>query len=409
MRDRRFFLRAAGSVVGQAGQAGSLLVLTVAVTRVAPPSVRGEFVLLTSLAQIGTYVVALGLPAAVLNAAASGRFLLRELASVAAVSAVVVGTVLTAVAFPLLRAAGATRPPLTMLFIGNASVAWLIFAGWFYFGTQRFLRGGIIRTLPIAGAAVAVVLAAHLGHSGSSALFAAWVVPSALVGAGVAVALARETGFGYIQLSHVRELWAYGLRFSGGQIAQLGAQRLDQWLVAVMVSTAAVGIYSIAAAASESVLLVATAMGIVVFSDTAQGSSPASFRRQTRTCLIAVLASGSVLALVARSAVPFIFGARYAAAATPLLILLCGAPGLVVLRMVTNRLAGLGAPGGASVCSLAALIATSGLDVALIPNMGINGAALASAIGYTVGGASAILALRRTTRRRPPVAAFAHA
>jgi O-antigen/teichoic acid export membrane protein len=223
------------------------------------------------------------------------------------------------------------------------------------------------------------------------------------------VALARETGFGYIQLSHVRELWAYGLRFSGGQIAQLGAQRLDQWLVAVMVSTAAVGIYSIAAAASESVLLVATAMGIVVFSDTAQGSSPASFRRQTRTCLIAVLASGSVLALVARSAVPFIFGARYAAAATPLLILLCGAPGLVVLRMVTNRLAGLGAPGGASVCSLAALIATSGLDVALIPNMGINGAALASAIGYTVGGASAILALRRTTRRRPPVAAFAHA
>lgn len=395
VRSRSFVRRATESTLGQVGQAAGLLALTIAVTRVAPPALRGDFVLLTSLSQMGTYVVAAGLPAAVLAVTASGESPESEVVSIAGAGAVSIGVILTAVGVPLLGSVGAYTPPIPLLFLGNFSIAWLILSGWFYFGSGRYLRGGMIRTIPIGASAVGVLLAGSVGRATPAALYVAWTVPAAVVGGFVAAQIARDTGFGRIRLAPLRRMISFGGRFAAGQVAQLGALRIDQWMVAAMASTSAVGVYSIAAASSESVLIAATAIGVVVFSDAASGATNDSFRVHLRISLAAVVGSSVILAIAAHTVIPVVFGDRYAGAADPLMILLAGCPGLVTLRLVSNRLAGLGAPGTASVCSLAALITTVGLDVVLIPALGIRGAALASAIGYSVGGATALAVFRR--------------
>jgi O-antigen/teichoic acid export membrane protein len=409
VRQSTFLRRSFEAIVGQAGQAVGILAVTVAVSRVARPEARGEFVLLTTIPQLGTYVVALGLPAAILASVASDPSSRQRMATLAAGSAVATGVVLTAASYPLLAIANATIPPAYLLLAGNTSVAWLILVSWLYFGEQRFLRAGVIRTVPLVLATPAVVLVASHDEASVVGLYAAWVVPAVLVSLVTAALLHRQGGYQACTATEVKERVSYGLKFSIGQIAQLGALRLDQWFVAVMASTQALGIYSIAAASSEGVLVAATAIGVVVFSDTAKGSTDATFRRQLIGSLIAVIGLAGILALIAPVLVPALFGTLYASAVTPLLILLIGTPGLVALRLATNRLAGMGSPGLASSCSIVTLVGTVCLDVVLIPRSGMNGAAVASSIGYSLGGAVGLASLRRrsrstTTRRLAHVA-----
>ncbi len=323
------------------------------------------------------------------------------MASLAGVAAAASGVLLTAIGAPLLSAVGGTVPPLPILLAGNTSVAWLIFVGWFYFGEQRFLSAGAVRTIPLLAAAAVVPVVALSRRVTTEALYISWVVPSLVVGVVVVGVLHRHPGFGRFSISDARRSLSFGLRFSAGQVAQLGALRLDQWLVAAIVSTQAVGIYSIAAASSEAVLVAATAIGVVVFSDTARGSTDMAFRRQLIAALTAVTLLAGLLAMSAPTLVPALFGERYAGATTPLLILLLGTPGLVLLRLITNRLAGLASPGTASVCSVVTLLVTVALDLLLIPRLGINGAAVASSVGYSIGGVAGAASLRRRTRQAP--------
>jgi O-antigen/teichoic acid export membrane protein len=400
------FLRRTGlALIGQGGQAASSFLLTIAVARAVDPSIRGAFVLLTLVPQLGAYLVTLGLPGAVMRTSASDPPQRPALLGASALGALGGGVVLAAVTPVAMALADADRPSLALIALGSVALTWLIFAAWFALGCEQFLVAGALRTLPILGAALAVVALDALGHRGIDALFAPWAVLHALVALASLVYLARRYGIARPRRAQVVGWVGYGVRYSAIQIVNLVALRLDQLILGWLATTAAVGLYSIAVSLTEGLLLATTAVGLVVFLDSAKGESSSRFRRKLALTVLASCAAAALLALTAQPLVHALFGERYAGAVALTRILAIGTPGLVVMRLMTNRLAGVGQPGRASIYALVTLAVTSGLDVALIPAHGATGAAWASAIGYDVGGAVALLATRAATVRRSATSA----
>jgi Na+-driven multidrug efflux pump len=70
---------------------------------------------------------------------------------------------------------------------------------------------------------------------------------------------------------------------------------------------------------------------------------------------------------------------------------------LAITRLLAGDMKGRGRPGLVSLSAGTALIATVVLDLTLIPRFGIEGAALASFLAYSVGAIVIVLAYRRTT------------
>ncbi len=395
------FLRRTGlALIGQGGQAASSFLLTIAVARAVDPSVRGAFVLLTLVPQLGVYLVTLGLPGAVMRSAASEPQERPALLGVSALGALVGGALLTALTPVVMTLAHAQSPSLALVAIGSVALTWLIFAAWFAFGCEQFLVAGALRTFPILGAALAVIALDALGHRSLTVMFAPWAGLHALVAAGSLGYLLPRYGIARPRRAQVLAWTSYGLRYSAIQILNLVTLRLDQLLLGWLATTAAVGLYSIAVSLSEGLLLATTAVGLVVFLDSAKGESSARFRRKLALTVLASCAAAGLLALFATPLVHALFGERYAGAASLTRILTLGTPGLVVMRLMTNRLAGGGQPGRASIYVLVALGVTSGLDVALIPAHGATGAAWASSVGYNLGGAVALTATRLSAPAR---------
>lgn len=389
------FLRRTGlALIGQGGQAASSFLLTIAVARAVDPSIRGAFVLLTLVPQLGAYVVTLGLPGAVMRTAASDPDERPALLGISALGALGGGALLTALTPVVMTLAHAQSPSLALVAVGSVALTWLIFANWFAFGCERFLVAGALRTLPILGAALAVIALGALGHHGLTVMFAPWAALHALVAVASLIYLVPRHGIVRPRRAQALAWTHYGLRYSAIQILNLVTLRLDQLLLGWLATTAAVGLYSIAVSLSEGLLLATTAIGLVVFLDSAKGESSSRFRRKLVLTVLVSCAAAGLLALFAAPLVHTLFGERYAGAATLTRILALGTPGLVAMRLMTNRLAGGGQPGRASLYVVAALAVTSGLDVVLIPAHGATGAAWASSVGYNLGGAVALAATR---------------
>lgn len=390
------FLRRSGlALIGQGGQAAASFLLTIAVARAVDPSLRGAFVLLTLVPQLGTYLVTLGLPGAVMRTAAGDVERRPALLGVSALGALAGGALLTVMTPAVMALADAPRPSLALVALGSVSLTWLIFGAWFAYGCEQFLVAGALRTFPILGAALAVIGLDAAGHHGLTTLYAPWAGLHAAFAVLSVGYLVRRYGIARPRRRQLAEWTSYGLRYSAIQILNLVSLRLDQLLLGWIATTAALGVYSIAVSLSEGLLLATTAIGLVVFLDSAKGESSSRFRRKLVLTVLASCAAAGLLALVASPLVHALFGERYAGAASLTRILALGTPGLVVMRLMTNRLAGGGQPGRASVYALVTLAVTSALDVALIPSHGATGAAWASSIGYDLGGAVALLATRR--------------
>jgi O-antigen/teichoic acid export membrane protein len=390
------FLHRAGMVfIGQGGQAASSFLLTIVVSRAVSPSIRGEFVLLTLIPQIGTYLVTLGLPGAVMRGVAAEENERPPLLAISAFASLGAGILLTAATPLLMNLMHSTSPPILLVFGGTTALTWVIFASWFAFGSEQFLLAGILRTAPILGAALMIVALDALGHAGLVTMFVPWAGLHLLTALGSAVYFFRRYGFVVPRRKQVFDWVHYGIRYSAIQILDLVTLRFDQIILGWLGTTAAVGFYSVGVSLSESILLAPTAVGLIVFLDSAKSEIGIPFRRKlVTTVLVSCLAIG-ILALVAHPLIELLFGGRYRSAVSLTRILAIGTPGLVTLRLVTNRLSGAGKPGTASIYALVVFGATTGLDLLLIPRYGATGAAWASAIGYNLGGAAAVITMRR--------------
>ena len=108
---------------------------------------------------------------------------------------------------------------------------------------------------------------------------------------------------------------------------------------------------------------------------------------------------GSVLALFAAapSLVPLIWGAEFEASVAPLLVLLPGAALLTTYMVLARYFMAINRQHINTYIQLAAITANIVLNWALIPQLGILGAAVASLISYSLAASLMIVAFSRAT------------
>ena len=193
---------------------------------------------------------------------------------------------------------------------------------------------------------------------------------------------------------------AIGLRGQIGNVLQYLNLRLDQLLVPAFLSLSSAGVYLIAVRVSEALAQIGGAASSLIFPAVARQAdafATVTTERAVRVLVLLLAFGGVLLGLIADLLLSVAFGPEFSGGALTLRILLLAMIPLSVARVLAGDLKGRGRPGLVSLAMLLAVVVTVALDVLLIPTLGIEGAAIASVIAYSVAAAALVVCFLRLT------------
>ncbi|MEV1146730.1 O-antigen ligase family protein, partial [Micromonospora sp. NPDC049799] len=168
-------------------------------------------------------------------------------------------------------------------------------------------------------------------------------------------------------------------------LAQFGMIRTQVPVIQLLVGASAVGVYSVALALAEVLLIIPIAVSLILVPTVANGA--ASWRSVARlgggTLLLTAVGAG-VLALAGPHVVPLLFGHEFDPAVPVLWALLPGVAIFSLARVAQSYLTAVDRPVAIAAAAVAALAVGLGSMAVLVPRMGAVGAGLASSAGYLV-------------------------
>ncbi len=201
-----------------------------------------------------------------------------------------------------------------------------------------------------------------------------------------------------ISRSASRALMAYGLLYLAQALANMLHLRVGLYIVGAMLPANQTGYYALAVSVVEVLdqLAIATSFVLIPWIASQESSFPvARAAAVARVTLLATGAAALVLGLLAPTLIHSLYGAEFLGAVTAIRWLL---PGLAMHGLflttssqlvATNRLVFL------LVCNLVVFGLNAGLNVALVPSLGITGASIASTVTHTVAALSVVGAVVR--------------
>jgi O-antigen/teichoic acid export membrane protein len=373
------------------------------------PSDRGLLGVMTAYSGVGVGLLGVGMPMAVMYYAsvrdARGGALLGN--------SLLWGAILAATVMPLTWVL--YRPLADALGHGDGSrVAWVLaaalvpltFVDWTthnqLLGRLRF---GLYNVLVVCSkvATLALVLAlVVVFHFGLAGALLATAAGSVIMIVGSLPPLVRESR-PTLDRALLKRTIAYGSRVQVGTIFQLLNYRLDVLILQAFAPLRVVGYYVVAQIIAELSTTVASSFGTSVLPLVAHATDD---EQRSVTTVDSLRHHGIVAAAAILANVPFGaaviwwgYGSQYHAAVVPMLILLPAMWFLGTSQVVTGDLRGRGRPGLSSLLAGLTAIVTVALDLALIPRFGANGAAVASAVAYTVFGLASLATIGRLTGR----------
>jgi O-antigen/teichoic acid export membrane protein len=361
--------------------------------RVAGPTVRGEYAAVTSWFGVALMLGGMGQPAALCFHVAKDPDRAREYVATSRAMMLVTGTLsLTAgmLLAPLLAHGQADVTRGYRIAFGASILAFVGASYTFSLQARDLRRWNVARvSQPVMSVMAYVVLWRLRMLTLDSAMVVLAV--TMLVQLVWAYRACRVTGLapGRVRADLVRPLAAYGVaQIAALTPAAVNAQ-LDQLVLSQTVPPAELGRYAIAVSLTLLPIPLASAIGYVAFPQLAaqRRASAATLRLQR----VAVLSSAGLtaalllpLALVAYWMVPLVFGAAYRGAVPLLWILAPGAIFLACGGVVSDLLRGRNRPVVVAWSQGLAAVFTVALLVALLPIVGVSGAAIASTISYGV-------------------------
>lgn len=390
-------------VLGNAGLFVGLLLIA----RALGPTGRGTVAFITVTSMLVAWIARLGVgEATVVFAArtpAARPTLLANILLFAAVAgsagAALVCAVLVLV--PGLRPAGLGQTELAVLALSVVAAAFADAGYKFVLACSRFRLHALVTTSTSwTYAAVIATIWAAFGLTAARAALA-WAAVHALRALLLFSASALDLGMRMPGLSLLRASLRFGVRAWIGSVADDLNFRVDQIIVALIASEAALGIYAVSVNAFE-VLLYLPGAAATALLPVIAGSPQALRAKRTlhvfRSAAIVTAASLVAAALLGPVLLPMAFGPAFDASVVPFLLLLPGALGALLLAVFTNALVASAAPGLSSFGPIVSLVVGLALDFTLIPGWGASGAAAAASSAFLAGGMTALLAYR--TRER---------
>jgi O-antigen/teichoic acid export membrane protein len=165
--------------------------------------------------------------------------------------------------------------------------------------------------------------------------------------------------------------------------------RIDILLLEKLRDATEVGIYSIGASIAEQLWQLPLAVGIVVFSRTANTKDKEEMTQMTgvllRLSFLFSLIIAVLIFFLVPVLVPLVFGNEYIPSIRIIQIILPGIIMVVMFRILSGHLAGLGRPEVTLYVFLPALLINILLNLLWIPEYGGEGAAMATNVSYAFG------------------------
>ncbi len=281
-------------------------------------------------------------------------------------------------------------------------------------GQRRFAAFNFLRTVPatLYAAGVAVLFLLHDGDLVRVA--AAWILALlfAAVGAFFVALKSMSTHEAVGQVPSRFEVMGFGIRGLLGSASPVETFRLDQAVVGLFLSPAALGLYVVGVAFTNLPRFLAQSLGMVVYPQVAsQPDSRIAWRYAWKMFAVSAAVSTSAAVALAAAAgylVPFFFGNEFRGAIEVARILLIGAAFLAARRVLSDGARGLGRPMTGTIAEAISWIWLAPAVVVLAPRLGVTGVAIAFASASFVSLAVALVAflmLPGLTRPRSSVAA----
>lgn len=258
-----------------------------------------------------------------------------------------------------------------------------------YLGAQRFREfnqitvGQAVLPLLIIGTALLAL------GGGVRAAIVATVLSTALLTVAFLVRAIKTLGISWrLERGYVRAAISYGLRVQVANVLGFLGYRLDVFVLNAYKSPAAVGLYAAAVAVAERLWMLSQAVSSALFPRIAEEKDENVRRSITpllaRNTLWLTATAGVVLYLLSGPVVSILYSSKFAAAASAMRALL---PGIVVFsaaRVLSNDIAARGRPIINSYIAGMSVAANLGINLVLIRSYGINGAAWASTVSYSL-------------------------
>jgi O-antigen/teichoic acid export membrane protein len=190
------------------------------------------------------------------------------------------------------------------------------------------------------------------------------------------------------------------------QVIALVGYRVELFVLEAYDGVKAVGIYSIANQAAESMWLMAAAIATAITAPVVrdpEADAVALIRRSLVRALLYTAAAGAVVAITAPFVIRYALGDAFRSARTPLWLLLPGAVAYAPVQILVVYLSvRRGRPRLSLVAGIVAMLVTVAAAVPLVSAFGASGAAGASAIGYACGALVAWIMFRRLSAVASP-------
>jgi O-antigen/teichoic acid export membrane protein len=184
-------------------------------------------------------------------------------------------------------------------------------------------------------------------------------------------------------LRNARAAARFGVKSWLTSISGTANVRIDQVLMAGLVSSRELGLYAVAVSIASLTSGLIMAVSYALYPRVARGDGDLT-TRSCRVTIAIVLASGLALASSATWAIPFVFGEEFRGAVTMVLILLISSVPLSAAAILASGLTAAGDPAAPMRAELAAVVVTIPALIAFLPSYGGVGAAVISLAAYGV-------------------------
>jgi O-antigen/teichoic acid export membrane protein len=382
----------------------------IVIARALGPTLRGDYAAITAWFGVSLMLGGMGQPAALCFYAARDPENARQYVATARSMMILTGAVALAGGALIAPVLGHGRPEVVMGYriAFCASILAFVGAGYTFSLQARDLpRWNIVR---VSQPVLSVIAIALLWRLRLLTLESALVVLTGtmLLQLGWAYLCCRRADLapGHARLAMIRPLLGYGIaQIAALTPATVNAQ-LDQLVLSQTVAPADLGRYAIAVSLTSLPIPLVAAIGNVAFPRLASQRAMTSQtdRLQRAAVLVSAAIAAVLLAALAAGAhwlVPLVFGSAYRAAVPLLWILTPGAVFLACGQVVGDLLRGRGRPSIVAWSQGLAAIFTVLLLLALLPLVGVYGAAIASTVSYGVALAAMLRRLFRLPGESP--------
>jgi O-antigen/teichoic acid export membrane protein len=253
-------------------------------------------------------------------------------------------------------------------------------------GIDRFTLQNLAQVFVYAGRLIGMVLVLVVWPGTAVEALIAYVVVELLSAVYTAVGVLRETGLARPRPREVVEIQRFGL---GSYLARIGLhlhERLDVLLIAYLLGDPShVAHYAVAVGVIAQLKLIPEAVARALYPQLAgmpEERTGALAARVSRHSMLWVVLSAIAAGVAAPLLIPLVYGDAYQASVAPFLILLPGMAAFTRYRVLSNYFTSLGRQRVNVIIQVVTTSLNVVLNLLLIPQLGIVGAALASLVSY---------------------------